>query len=135
MESMMPLIKITLSGVPVDAEANVVLQAETTALMAKLLGKRREVTVVAIDHRPGAALAVAGRPATGGGAFMEAFITAGSNDAGQLANFIAAAHALLRSVVGEGELPIYVVVGELPATAWGYDGQTQAARRLAAQPL
>lgn len=131
----MPLIKITLSGVPAEAGVTATLQAETTELMASLLGKRREVTVVAVDHLPAMALAVAGRAVTGAGAFLEAFITAGTNEAGQLARFVAAAHALLRSVVGEGGVPIYVVVSEVAATAWGYDGQTQAARRLAAQPL
>lgn len=131
----MPLIKITLSGVSPDDLPAEPLQAATTRLMADLLGKRRDLTVVAVDYRPAAALSVDGRPLNGRGAFMEANITTGTNGAAEQAAFIAAAHALLSDALGGSAAPIYVVLNEVPASAWGYDGQTQAARRLAATVL
>lgn len=131
----MPLIKITLGGVDPDASPAEPLQAGATRLMADILGKRAELTVVAVDYRPAAALSVDGRALAGRTAFLEAHITAGTNSAAEQAVFIAAAHALLDEALGGCAAPIYVVINEVPATAWGYDGQTQAARRFAAQVL
>lgn len=133
----MPFIRISLAGRPLPAERMHQLQEQTTRLMVRELGKRQDVTVVAIETAPaacwsagGAALQEEDRLAQ-----LEAFITAGTNTDEEKAAFVSAAHAMLLSVLGAKATPIYVVVVDVPATNWGYDGKTQAARRLAAQAL
>lgn len=133
----MPLIKITLAGQPPTAEQTRHLQAETTRLMQSILGKKGELTVVSITSLSAPALAAAGQALAenAAAAYLEACITAGTNSDGEKASFIAAAHALLCSVIGQPAAPVYIILHDLPASNWGYDGQTQAARRSTAQPL
>ena len=66
-------------------------------------------------------------------ASLVAHVTAGTNTAAEQAAFIAEAHALIAATLHlPAGAPLYVIVNEVPATAWGYDGQTQWARRVAA---
>lgn len=135
----MPFVRICLAS-PQPSPAQVAaLQRRATALMADVLGKRADLTVVAVERQPiahwsvgGAALANEGRPL----ASMEALITAGTNSAAEKSAFMGAAHAMLAEVLGPLASPVYVALRELPAGDWGYDGMTQAARRdaLAAAP-
>lgn len=66
--------------------------------------------------------------------FLEISITAGTTTEVEKLAFIAAAFEALQQQLGAGqalEPASYVIVRELPATDWGYGGQTQAARRQA----
>lgn len=131
----MPFIRISLAGKQPSAEQVKHLQAETTRLMAELLSKRPEVTVVAVEFAPSSSWSVGGdslKEDSGLGQ-MEAFITAGTNTEQEKADFIAAAYQMLLAVLSPGCSPVYVVVIEVDAANWGYDGQTQAARKIAAQ--
>ena len=133
----MPLIKITLAGHLPTAEQTRHLQGETTRLMHRILGKKAALTVVSVTSLPAPALAAAGQALAenAAAAYLEAFITAGTNSDGEKAAFITAAYALLGSVIGQPAAPVYVILHDLPASNWGYDGQTQAARRSTNQPL
>ena len=109
-----------------------------TALTARVLGKRPEVTVVVIDDLPAARWHIGGQALSATSAptaWLQIDITAGTNTAEQKAAFVAEALAELQRQLGAG-CPLaeasYVTVRELPATDWGYGGLTQAARR--AQP-
>ena len=109
-----------------------------TALTARVLGKRPEVTVVVIDDLPAARWHIGGQALSAASAltaWLQIDITAGTNTAEQKAAFVAEALAELQRQIGAGR-PLaeasYVTVRELPATDWGYGGLTQAARR--AQP-
>jgi len=71
-------------------------------------------------------------------ASLQALITAGSNSEAEMAAFIVAAHAMLTAgrsacpwaaAFAGAPAPLYVALHELPATSWGYDGRTQAARK------
>lgn len=133
----MPFIRISLAGKSPSTQQVMHLQAETTKLMAEILGKRSEVTVVAVESGSDSNWAVGGealKEAHGLGQ-MEAFITAGTNTEKEKTNFIAGAYQMLATVLGSACTPIYVVIIEVDAANWGYDGQTQAARKLAAQIL
>lgn len=129
----MPFIRISLAGTPVSNEQVRRLQARTTALMAETLGKRPEVTVVAVESVPAARWSVGGSPLRedGGLAQMEAFITRGSNCDEEKSAFISSACDMLVAVLGIQASPVYVIVQEIPGADWGFDGKTQAARRLA----
>ena len=133
----MPFIRISLTGKQPLAEQVKHLQEETTRLMAEILGKRPEVTVVAVECMQSPNWSLGGSSLKEGGRLgqMEAFITAGTNTEQEKADFIDAAYQMLATVLGSGCSPVYVVVIEVDATNWGYDGQTQAKRKLDAQAL
>ncbi len=124
----MPLIQITLAG-PVPSPATLHrLQRETTRLMRDVLHKEAALTVVGISHLPAGAVAAGGEPVAAA-AWLQGLITAGTNSAAEKAEFIAAAETMLIGALGDHGAPTYVALQEVPATDWGYDGRTQAARR------
>ena len=62
-------------------------------------------------------------------AHLDVKVTAGTNTAEEKRRFIAEVMKLFRSVIGSALDPVcYVVVHEVAADAWGYDGLTQADR-------
>ncbi len=124
----MPLIQIAIAG-PTPAPATIArLQDETTVLMRDILRKQAALTVVAVASLPAGAFSANG-VAVPQGASLHATVTAGTNTDDEKAAFIAAAEAMLRDALGRPDAPVYVIVQEIPATDWGYDGRTQAARR------
>jgi 4-oxalocrotonate tautomerase len=132
----MPFVRITAAVetlAPAQVEA---LQAQTTALLDRCLGKRREVTVVAVQASQPSSWAVDGRTLADGAicAQVDIAITAGTNKAEEKASFLAAMHRLLVDVLGEPAAPVYLMIHEIAAGHWGYDGRTQASRRPAVGP-
>ncbi len=127
----MPLIQISITG-PTPAPATVAhLQAETTVLMRDILRKQAPLTVVTVTLLPEGAFSANGS-AVARGALLQAVVTAGTNTPEEKAAFVTAAEAMLRNALGHLDAPVYVIVQEIPAIDWGYDGRTQAARRLEA---
>ncbi len=129
----MPFISIKIAGPALSPEQIKLLQTQTTAFMKQILRKKAEVTGVSVEQVPAAGWSV-GANAVPVGAHLAAVITAGTNSEAEKARFIAAAAEMLKSVLGAG-LPVatYVVLQEVTAEAWGYDGLTQAERRNRAQ--
>lgn len=132
-ETAMPYVRITAAGEPLTPRQVAALQGGTTTLLHRLLGKRAAVTVVTVLDAAAERWAVAGDALPPGArcAQVDAFITAGSNGGEQVAGFIAAVHGLLSEVLGDLAAPAYVMVHELAADQWGYDGRSQAQRRAA----
>lgn len=124
----MPLIHITLAGPSAAPSTIQQLQRETTHLMQSILHKEAELTVVSVAQLPAGAYSAHGQ-AIPTAASLQAMITAGTNSAAEKADFIFAAKSLLTAAIGPSAAPVYVALHELPAESWGYDGQTQAARK------
>lgn len=121
----MPYIQIRFSTpYPVDTAA---LGETATRLMAEMLHKRREVTVVEVVPSAGSWF-VAGAPMTGPSAYADIKITQGSNTEAEKARLLAAFEDLLHKALGRLAAPAYVVIHEIAATDWGYGGQPQATR-------
>ena len=129
----MPLIHITLAGPSAAPRTIQYLQQETTRLMQTILHKEAALTVVSVTQLPEAAFSANGQ-AVVGGASMQALITAGTNSAREKADFIFAANKLLTATGSCSAAPTYVALHELPAESWGYDGETQAARKAQREP-
>jgi 4-oxalocrotonate tautomerase len=108
----------------------VALAEQLTALTARLLHKRPEVTVVMIEDLPAARFCVGGEASDHPIACLEIDITAGTNTAPEKQTFVKEAHALLRKLLGDLHEASYVIVRELPANDWGYGGLTQEQRRM-----
>ncbi len=128
----MPFIAIKTSGSPLAADAVQALQQETTALMAKIMGKKADVTAVLVEHAPASHWSVGGRALAGSGgitAHVDIKITQGTNTTQQKAAMIAATRDMLTRVLPGLSEVAYVVIDEIPATDWGYGGLTQAERK------
>ncbi|MFN7444533.1 MAG: tautomerase family protein [Curvibacter sp.] len=111
-----------------------VLARELTGLTASILGKRAEVTALMIQELPATRWYIGAAPVQRATAWLEVSVTTGTNTAPQKAAFIDAAFAALQLHLGAGQ-PLapasYVIVREVPASDWGYAGQTQWARQQA----
>lgn len=129
----MPFVRISLAGEPLAQDRLHQLQAQTTKIMAEILGKRPEVTVVAVESMPASNWSAGGQPVSkaNGLAQMEAFVTAGTNTESEKAKFIEAAYQMLCTILNPDMSPLYITVIEIDAANWGYDGKTQAFRKQA----
>lgn len=127
----MPYIDVKLSG-PCLPETIDRFAALMTDLVVDELHKKREVTAVVVHclppghwHVGGSALTRQGRASF----FVEANVTAGTNSDAEKAAFVAAAFAGAESILGQLDAASYVIVRDVAAQAWGYQGLTQAYRR------
>lgn len=128
---------LLLKVAPLQNPSNYQALADALTQLSTLhLEKRAEVTAVIIDDLPVARWYIGGQAPSGPTALLEISVTEGTNTTSQKASFIRAAYEALQTLVGRGQAlapASYVIVRELPATNWGYGGQTQAARREARQ--
>jgi 4-oxalocrotonate tautomerase len=128
----MPFIRITASGPTLAPEQVSRLQTEMTELMASVLGKKASLTSVLVEQPAVAGWAIGRAPASVA-AHVDATVTAGTNSPEEKARFIERTMRLLKNVLGMELGPAtYVVVTEVPAQSWGYDGRTQESRLQAA---
>lgn len=133
----MPFIRISVAGNAPTHEQVAELQRKTTQLMADILGKRPEVTVVAVESAAALNWSVGGKSLAESAVLvqMEAFITAGTNSVQEKAYFISAAHQMIASVFNQSMSPLYVVIIEVDGADWGYDGKTQLFRKRSAASM
>lgn len=108
------------------------LSASLTALTARVLHKRPEVTAVMIHDVPAARWAIGGQSPSTPAACLSIDITAGTNTTAEKTAFVAQAYAELERLLGGGQglaTASYVTIREIAATDWGYGGLTQAQRK------
>ena len=129
----MPYVDLALHHPSPSPEALQAVRAGLTRLMADVLRKRADLTVAAITVHPAAGVAIGGADLAAGGwsGRLVAYVTQGTNTDEEKARFLGEAYRLLCQHLGEPASPFYIVVQEVPAGAWGYDGRSQASR---AQP-
>lgn len=127
----MPYLEIHLTPDNLASDRQAELASGATRLLAELLGKRADLTVVRLVPTPTGQWFAAGGPLPqlGRAAHVELKITQGTNSESEKARFLAALHQLMVDTAGPLSAPTYTVIQEIPATDWGYDGVSQAARR------
>lgn len=128
----MPYIHIKLAGATLPTPRRTTLLARITELMATVMRKNRAVTVVSIEEAQASHWALAGHalgPVDPPAAYVEIKVTAGTNTPEEKAAMIAETKAALNAAVGKLQTATYVVIHDIAADSWGYDGVTQAARR------
>ena len=126
----MPYINIRI-GTPLNQIQKTTLCERTTALMNEVLRKKRPVTVVNILETAPEAWAVDGAvlgPNDPPGVYVDIKVTETTNTSEEKSQMIAQTIEMLRDVVGDIQEPSYVVIDDIPADSWGYNGKTQAAR-------
>jgi 4-oxalocrotonate tautomerase len=133
----MPYLNLKLSISP-SAETSEQLALALTDLTVQILGKKREVTSVAIESIPPVQWTIGGHSlATIGSAtfFLEVKVTEGTNTKDEKAAYIEAAFKAVASFLGKIEPASYIVIQEVRADAWGYAGATQENRFIKGKPL
>ena len=127
----MPFINISIAGDPLTETQKQQLIDETTRLMHEVMRKAPDLTAVRIDEVSAASwaigrssMAVRGETAV----HMDVKVTAGTNTAEEKAEMISQGMTMLKDVVGNAPEASYIVIHDLAAEAWGYDGRTQQAR-------
>ncbi len=128
----MPYINIRIGTTLSDEQKNQ-LYEKTTLLMNTIMNKRREVTVVHIqesDAQQWSTNAVqlsANEPI---GAYVDIKVTQGTNTPDEKKEMISLTNKMLQNIVGTIQEASYIVIDEIPAESWGYNGKTQAMRAL-----
>jgi len=126
----MPYINIRLGTTLDNAQKNELYQ-KTTSLMNKVMGKRAEVTVVHIqesDPQMWATNASALTVKDPVGAYVDIKVTEGTNTAEEKAEMLSQTVKMLQGVLGAVQEACYVIIDDIPANSWGYNGKSQAVR-------
>lgn len=132
----MPYIAVKLAiAQPLSSTQSQQLIHGVTEVMAHTLGKKRHLVAVSIEYLLPDQWFIAGQSLSTQTAFIQAYITAGSNTETEKAQAILELYNLLTSLLGLVEEASYIVLTETSASDWGYAGQTQAQRYLIVQPL
>jgi 4-oxalocrotonate tautomerase len=131
----MPLLQLSLTDVPLTDRQRTDVLAGLTARMASILGKRADLTVVNITQSESVHWSLGGQSLEGRGwcASLLVHVTADTNSAEEQGEFIDSAFAMLKEVLAAPpSAPVYIIVNEIAAHSWGYDGRTQLSRRAPA---
>lgn len=126
----MPYINIRLGDALNNAQKDQLYQ-KTTLFMNTIMGKRREVTVVHIQESKPYQWATNGLILTDEdpvGVFVDIKVTEGTNTPEEKAEMISQTVKMLEDVVGTIQEACYVIIDDVPANSWGYNGKTQSAR-------
>lgn len=126
----MPYINIRISANLNTSQHNK-LYAQTTSLMNTIMGKRPEVTVVHIQESEPHFWSVDSSTLDSNdpvGAYVNIKVTEGTNTPEEKAEMISETIKMLKQNVGVMQEACYVVIDDIPANSWGYDGKTQAER-------
>ncbi len=126
----MPYINIRL-GRNLDQEQRNLLYEKTTSLMNTVMRKRPEVAVVHIQESESQqwsvnSTSIAAKDPVA--AYVEIKVTDGTNSPSEKAEMISQTVKMLQDVVGIIQEACYVVIDDMPADSWGYNGKTQAER-------
>lgn len=129
----MPVVRLFAPAQTLSQHQITSFQRQITDLMSHGLGKKASVTLVNVVPTDARLWSVGGISCVQDApvAYLEAFITEGTNTPDEQAFFVQEAHRVLTEIIPNLASPAYVLVREVPATSWGYDGVTQEGRRSA----
>ena len=126
----MPYINIRV-GKNLDPTQQQQLFSRTTSLMKRVMGKRAEVTVVHLQESEPhlwsthAAVLTHKDPV---GAYVDIKVTEGTNTPEEKSEMLSQTVKMLQETVGAIQEACYVVIDDIPADSWGYNGKSQAQR-------
>jgi 4-oxalocrotonate tautomerase len=128
----MPYLNARL-GTEASAETTAAVASLLTELTADVLSKKRELTSVAVDHLDPRQWFIGGVTAAAQGLatfYLEIKITEGTNTKDEKAAYVAEIFAGMEAILGQLHPASYVVIHEVRADAWGYQGLTQEHRYI-----
>ena len=133
----MPILSVRLCAAP-SAELSGRVAAALTDLTVDVLKKKREVTAVAVDYLPPAQWFIGGESLAARSLatfHLDIKVTEGTNTKDEKALYVGRVFAAMEEIVGPLAPASYIVVHDLRADSWGYQGQTQEFRYVRGKPL
>ena len=127
----MPFINVSVCGAALSDAQKQQIFDETTCLMSEVMKKDPGLTAVRIDQFPSDSWAVGGKTVAKrreSGVHVDIKITRGTNTDAEKAAMIRQCMAMLKDAIGATAEASYIVIHELNASTWGYDGETQHSR-------
>ncbi|MFC4950481.1 tautomerase family protein [Pseudonocardia sp. GCM10023141] len=127
----MPFARITIADPATPTEVQHDLVRGISKLLVDVLDKEPEVVVTHVNLTSPQQWYVGGDHVTAAtGAHLEVSITAGTNTPEEKSAFVREAYTTIRDTLGALPDAVYVALIELDGNAYGYNGVTQAQRRL-----
>ncbi|MHB8728435.1 MAG: tautomerase family protein [Sulfuricaulis sp.] len=107
-------------------------------LTTSILRKKRELTSVTIEYVDGNKWFAAGTPISAQEVktfYLEIHVTEGTNTKDEKANYIKEVFAAMQSVLGKLHPASYIIIKNVGADSWGYQGATQEFRYIKGKNL
>lgn len=133
----MPYLNCRISG-SLSQEVSTKVASVLTDLTHEVLKKRREVTAIAVDFVPSEQWYIGGVPLAGQqqrSFYLDIKVTDGTNTKDEMAVFISRVFKAVEGIVGPLDPASYIVIDNVPADAWGFQGQTQEFRYIKGKAL
>ena len=131
----MPYINVTLTGSP-DPALSARVATEVNTLTKTHLRKDPTITAVSVSYidpqhwfTGGKSLALQGANTF----WLDIKVVDGTNTKPEMAAYVEAIFERLSAIVGDVHTESYVLVHEVPASAYGYSGKTQEYRYISKQ--
>ena len=126
----MPYLNVKLSSANSPETAGKVA-AILSAVTTEILGKKPEVTSVSVEFVDPEYWFVGGRPISEQSTatfYLDLKITEGTNTKTEKAHYIARVFEAMQSLLGPLAAASYIVIDDVRADAWGFEGRTQEYR-------
>ena len=126
----MPHLNVQISG-PADPALSLRVARSVTALTHEILGKKTELTAVAVHFVPHQQWIIDNTPLSELGRnsfFLEISITDETNTKQEKARYLKEVYDSLSALIGNVHEKSYIYVMDVRAAAYGYGGQTQEYR-------
>lgn len=133
----MPLLEIAISG-QTDQARNNRIADQLTQLTEFHLGKDPALTAITINRLSETDWFISGRSLganTDASFSLRITVTQGTNTKSQMQDYIEAVFSVMTEQIANLRAESYIIIQEVPAAAWGYEGITQEHRFIAAQKL
>lgn len=133
----MPILNVKLCATP-SSETSSRIASSLTDLTVEILGKKRELTAVAIEYVAASEWFIAGEALTGqkqNTFHLDIKVTEGTNTKDEKALYISRVFAAFDAVIGPLAPASYIVVHEVRGDSWGYQGATQEYRYVRGKAL
>ena len=126
----MPYLNCKLC-VPPSQDVSDKIASALTDLTAEVLKKKRELTAVAVEYVAPEQWYIGGTSLADQSLrsfYLDIKVTEGTNTKDEKALYVSRVFAAVEAIVGSVAPASYIVIHEVRADAWGYQGQTQEFR-------
>lgn len=123
----MPYLKLQFKQ-KVTEEKQEKLAKELTIMMDSIMGKKQEVTAVDINDNISGNWYINGQKQSIA-VHLDIYITNGTNTEKEKSEMITKANQLIKNVVGVIPEASYIIIKDIEADSWGFDGLTQKERK------
>ena len=133
----MPYLNAKLCA-PESAETTARIATLLTDLTVDVLGKKRELTSVAVEYLAPRQWFIGGTSLDSQEAatfYLDIKVTEGTNTKDQKALYVQNVFAAVEAVIGPLNPASYIVIHEVRGDAWGYQGATQEHRYISGKRL